>query len=96
MTKKRRVALKYCGGCNPGFDRVEYFRRIMSAASDSIEWVTLENPGFDALLLIQGCDTACPERSLDLTGHGLILSLKNDKIDPIEVVKRLLGGENED
>jgi len=44
-------------------------------------------------LLIQGCDTACPERSLDLGGHRLTLSLKNDKIDPVEVVKRLLGGQ---
>ncbi len=93
MTKKRRVALKYCGGCNPWFDRVEYFRRIRSAAGDSIEWVTLEDPDFEALLLIQGCDTACPERSLDSGGHRLTLSLKNDKIDPVEVVKRLLGGQ---
>ena len=82
--------MKYCGGCNPGFDRVEYFRRIRSAAGNSIEWVTLEDPGCDAVLLIQGCDTACPERSLNFTGNRWILSLKNDKIDPQEVVKKLL------
>ena len=31
----RRVAIKFCGGCNPGFDRVQYFNRIRAAAGDS-------------------------------------------------------------
>ena len=54
------MALKYCGGCNPGFDRVAYVDKIKSAAGPDIEWVTLEEEGFDAVLLVSGCETACP------------------------------------
>ncbi len=42
-----RIALKYCGGCDPEFDRVELFAKVRSAAADAIEWVALE-PGSPA------------------------------------------------
>lgn len=90
MKEWRRIALKYCGGCNPGFDRVEYFRKIRSAAGDSIEWVTLEDPGFDVVLLIQGCQTACPAKMLDCIGDERIVSITDDGWDPEEIVKKLL------
>lgn len=87
--RRKRVALKYCGGCNPGFDRVEFFNRIRAAAKDSIEWVTLDDPDFDAILIISGCDTACPEQSID-SSTGRIVSIRDDKSDPQEVVETLL------
>jgi len=90
MRQRKRVALKYCGGCNPGYDRVAFFRRIREIAGDSIEWVTVEEPGFEALLLIQGCQTACPERTLGCVESGPIVSIRDDKEDPGDVVKRLL------
>ncbi len=39
----KRVALKYCGGCDPGFDRVEYIQRVRAAAGEAIMWVTLDD-----------------------------------------------------
>jgi len=86
--------LKYCGGCNPGFDRVEYFRKIQAAAGDSIEWVTLEDPGFGSVLLIQGCPTACPERTLGSIGDRGIVSIRNNELAPEEVVKQLFTVQN--
>ncbi len=86
----KRVALKYCGGCDPEFDRVEYFQKIQKKAGDSIEWVTLDEGRYEAVLLIEGCATACPEKdSASLSGN--IVSLKNDDLDPGEVVRILLG-----
>jgi len=90
MSGRRRVALKYCGGCNPGYDRVGYFRRIREIVGEAVEWVTLEDPGFDVVLLIQGCQTACPEKTLDCIGDRRIVSIKDDEWDPEEVVKQLL------
>jgi len=89
MTRKR-VALKYCGGCDPGFDRVEYFNRVRSAAGESIEWVTLEDSDFGAILVISGCETACPEASIDSSASYCIVSVKDDRSDPQEVVETLL------
>lgn len=88
--RKKRVALKYCGGCKPGFDRVEYFNRVRAAAKDSIESVTLDDPDCDAILMIYGCDTACPERSINFSAYVRILSVMDDKSDPQEVVETLL------
>ena len=94
----KRVALKYCGGCNPAFDRVAYVEKIKSAAGPDIEWVTLDEDGFDAVLLVTGCDTACPRRTLDLSEYKQSLSIKDDKLSPQELVRILLESEetNED
>ncbi|WP_157212092.1 hypothetical protein [Desulfomonile tiedjei] len=86
----KRVALKYCGGCDPGFDRVEYFNRVRSAAGEAIEWVTLEDSDFGAILVISGCETACPGVSIDPSAYHCIVSVKDDRFDPQEVVDTLL------
>jgi hypothetical protein len=94
----KKVALKYCGGCNPSFDRVAYVEKIRSAAGPEIEWVTLDCEGFDAVLLVAGCDTACPGRTLDFSRFKRTVFVKNDKISPKDLVRILLESEeaNED
>ncbi len=94
----KKVALKYCGGCNPGFDRVAYAESVKSAAGPVIEWVTLEDEGFDTVLLICGCETACPLRSIDFSRYRQRVSIKNDKVSPGDLVNILLESEeaNED
>ncbi len=86
----KRIALKYCGGCDPGFDRVELFARVRAAAGDSIEWVSLDDPGFDTVLLIAGCDRACPEQIPEISPHRVI-SIKHDGLDAAAIVKALLS-----
>jgi len=94
----KRVALKYCGGCNPGFDRVAYVEKIKSAAGPNIEWVMLDEGGIDAVLLVTGCDTACPQRTVDFSKYKQTLLIKDDKQSPEDLVKILLESEatNED
>jgi hypothetical protein len=87
----KRVALKYCGGCNPGFDRVKYVRAIQNAAGDLIEWVTVYDPDFEAALVICGCDSACLVEDMGLGACQKIVSIRDDKRDPAEVVKNLLS-----
>jgi hypothetical protein len=93
---KERIALKYCGGCNPTFDRVEYVKIIKSAAGDRIEWTDLNDDKWDKVLLIHGCTTACLEKNFDHLEDGKVLSVKSDDDDPEEIVKILLSeGKNE-
>lgn len=86
----KSVALKYCGGCDPGFDRVELFTRIRAAAGDSIEWVGLDDQGFDTVLMIAGCDRACPEQNPEISRYRVI-SIKYDRLDAGVIVKALLS-----
>ena len=90
MKKTKRVALKYCGGCDPGFDRVEYIQRIRAAAGKSIMWVTLDGENIDTVLLVSGCDTACPERNVELSPHRIV-SITDDHAAPEQIVATLLS-----
>jgi hypothetical protein len=87
---RKRIALKYCGGCDSTFDRVEFFRRIRAAAGDSVEWVTLDDPDFDAILLISGCQAACIEQTVDCSSCDRVVSVRDDGIDPGIIAQTLL------
>lgn len=86
-----RVALKYCGGCDPAYERTEYFARIAETAGPAIEWVGPAAGGYGAILLICGCETACPED--DLPAGAPALCLRNDRLPPEAVVRTLLERE---
>ena len=88
---RKRIALKYCGGCDPGFDRVGYFREIQNTAGDQIEWVTLDDPDFESVLVISGCDTACPAQNMVPNDVRRIITIGDDKCDPSEIVQNLLN-----
>lgn len=53
------VAVKYCGGCNPRYDRVALVRAL-EAAFPGVRFVPAR-PGEagDLLLVVSGCRTAC-------------------------------------
>lgn len=86
-----RVALKFCGGCDPGYERREYWEDIARAAGADIEWARLEDAGCQAVLLICGCPTACPEA--DMPPGLRLVRLSDDRLAPAEVVKKLLQKE---
>ena len=83
-----RVAIKFCGGCDPAYDRVEFLQRIKASAGGLIEWVNPEEHGFDAVLLICGCQKACPEDELRQVSP--VVSLNTDGLSPECVVAQLL------
>ena len=87
---RKRVALKYCGGCDSGFDRVAHFERIRAAAGDSIEWVVVDDGRLDAVLIVSGCATGCPERSLEGSLDVPMTSTTSDDDDPEKIVDTLL------
>lgn len=59
--KPRRVRLKFCGGCNPQYDRLALAGRIkqMIAADDDLVMCHDDDP--DLVIAICGCPTACAE-----------------------------------
>jgi hypothetical protein len=86
-----KVALKYCGGCDPAFDRVEYFERIAKAAGGRITWTSLEGRDYQMVLVMCGCATACPQEELPLPPQAIVL--KDDQMAPAKVVAQLLHKE---
>jgi len=84
----RRIALKYCGGCDPGFDRVDFFRRLRAAAGARIEWATVEDQDCDTVLVIAGCERACPRESAELAAYRMI-TITDDRHELPEIVAAL-------
>jgi hypothetical protein len=90
----KRIGLKYCGGCNPSYDRVEYVRAIQEAAGDRIAWVTLDEGGFSTILLVSGCDKQCVEMAeYEQAGHRII-RVKDRHTTPSEILSHLLEGDS--
>jgi hypothetical protein len=56
-----RLAIKFCGGCNPEMDRSLVAQVIHEELLGMVQWeLTNEKP--DLLLIIQGCSVACADR----------------------------------
>lgn len=58
---KLRVGIKYCGGCNPEYDRVAILDHIKQSLQDEIETVRPESEDVDLILSVNGCSTACAD-----------------------------------
>lgn len=52
------VNIKYCGGCNPRFDRVELANKLKDDFSD-ISFVSEVSDNADAMIVLCGCPSAC-------------------------------------
>ncbi len=86
----KRIALKYCGGCDCTYDRSEHAKKIKKAAEGRIEWVTMDDGGFDTVLMIHGCHVACPEEKLEPGHSWRIVSVIDDRVAPEEIINKLL------
>lgn len=58
------IGVKYCGGCNPRYDRVACLERLKQGRPD--DRIVTARPGvyYDVLLVLCGCLSRCA----DLTG----------------------------
>ena len=58
-----KVGIKYCGGCNPYYDRVALVKWIESRLQGKAKFVSPENVDVDLVLVVEGCRTACADLS---------------------------------
>jgi hypothetical protein len=56
-----RLAIKFCGGCNPGIERGLVAHLIREDLAEKVCWVPPDEEA-DLLLLIGGCLTGCVDR----------------------------------
>ncbi|MBW1890190.1 MAG: hypothetical protein JRI93_06650 [Deltaproteobacteria bacterium] len=76
--KKIRIAIKYCGGCNPDFDRGDAVARMLERLSGTVAVVQLIDDSADMLVAIEGCPTACADLSGYKGDKVVILSSRED------------------
>jgi len=61
-TRLLRIGIKYCGGCNPNYDRGALVSKIEDQLPQQILWVSPEENA-DLIIAVQGCPTACADLS---------------------------------
>ncbi len=67
------VGVKFCGGCNPRYDRGKALKTIKDQMQGEAEFVTAEEGvEYDSLLVIGGCANCCASYSQYKTGNGII------------------------
>jgi len=89
MNRKRRIGLKYCGGCNPTHDRVATAASIGKRLEDRIALVSYADPNTEGTLVVTGCPTAC----VDLTPFdGRPVWVVTGPADAEGFVKRMRDG----
>jgi hypothetical protein len=92
----KTVGIKFCGGCNPTFDRSQYWNEIKALSSGRINWVGFNHSGLEALLLITGCHTSCPEKNFHPADYNLFIVVRDNLTTPASVVEKIISwGKND-
>jgi len=78
MGTKKRIGVKYCGGCNPAYERVEMVEKVQFRLGDQFFFHRYGDEEGEALILVSGCPRACAGQHLNqkenpcysITGEG--------------------------
>ena len=85
MADKRQIGVRYCGGCNPRYDRVALVKRIGGFFPEA-EFVTAQaGVKYPAVLVVCGCPSRCANVS-DLAvpaGRLIFLSGWGSRTPPV-------------
>ena len=67
LKSKKKVGLKYCGGCNPSYERMEIVQRAQSQLNDRFLFLPYDRPDIDVMILLSGCQRTCAAQDLNRT-----------------------------
>jgi len=67
MGTKKRIGIKYCGGCNPGYERVEMIEQVRFRFNDRFLFFRHDEPDIEVMILLSGCHRACATQDLNPT-----------------------------
>lgn len=95
MADKRQVGVRYCGGCNPRYDRVALVGRLKGFFPDEEFVPARAGEPYPAVLVVCGCPSRCADVSaLAVPAAGLIyLGGFEDLLPAREKLKRALQGQ---
>ncbi len=83
-----KVGIKYCGGCNPDYDRVALFESIEKRLKGKVEFVPPESAEIDQVLVVEGCKTACADLS-SFDGKNIFKIIQSE--DAEYFIQEILG-----
>ena len=82
-----KCGVKFCGGCNPHYQRGDAFRRIQADLPEIEFEYAEEGIGYDHLLVIGGCTACCPIID-QYTVNGDVLKMWSE--DHVKIIEEKL------
>jgi hypothetical protein len=74
-----KIGIRYCGGCNPHYERVEMIQRVQALVGDRLLFIPHDQQGLDGLITVNGCPRACGAKGLNQRkGSHLSMTEKGD------------------
>jgi len=61
---RKKIGIKYCGGCNPTYERVDMIQRVQFRLGDQFLFKRHDEKDVEPLILISGCQRACASQDL--------------------------------
>lgn len=84
-----KCGVRFCGGCNPRFDRGEAYEKIRTQLKDEIEFdYAKEDRLYDVILVIGGCTNCCASYDHYRTRRGVVKVYDSEDVDKtIQILK---------
>lgn len=75
-----KIGVKYCGGCNPIYDRLKFVNRVINKYQDILSIETaLKETIYDVILIVCGCKSCCADqRNLNAKYLKILINNQND------------------
>lgn len=65
---RAKIGIRYCGGCNPHYERVEMIQQVQSRVGDRFLFIRHDQQDLDGLITVNGCPRACMAKNLNQQG----------------------------
>lgn len=86
------IGIKYCGGCQEDYDRIQSAKYIQAACMDSaIFSPAQENTVYDLILVVCGCTVLCPDYQRYKTKNGVVIVCGTEDLDAAIAKIRVLN-----
>ena len=82
------IGIKYCGGCNPHFDRSFIINRIMELFKDEKFEYAKENNSYDIILVVNGCSRACSDHSSLKGKEKIFINSEEDYLEVVDLIRK--------
>ena len=73
-----RIGIKFCGGCNPRYDRSNFVKRLKDELTDISFESAKGNVCYDMVIVLCGCSSVCANHEKLNGVQKIIISEEND------------------
>lgn len=81
-----KVGIKYCGGCNPKFNRREFIERLIDEHKENSYEPAFLDSSYDVVLVVCGCSNGCAKHENLKVSSKLIITSGQDYVKASKIL----------